>query len=330
MVRSYAARPDFVDRHVERLAHANVVHRRLHRVQHVVIDRALRLVHVIFRQAQTIDPCGRRNVVVQRVNLARLVQIHHRRRVFHWVERDRFEPHVLRIPILRIADVDELVVRLPGLQRERAARDDVLRLRPCLAVGLDGLARDGAEELMRDQPGKERHGLRERELDGAIVDRCHADVFRFAFALVVGLRAFDVVGEVCGSRGELRREAAAQRIHEVVRGDRIAVRPFRVAKIKGEFGVVAVGLPSLGERGNGLRCFRMVLGEPVVQARCATAPRAVRTTPADRAIPAPSPRCSACAGLRAAPSCRNTPSPPPWSCRRLRQRCTPRSPRISG
>ena len=235
-----------VDRHVERLAHADVVHRRLHRVQHVVVDRALRLVHVIFRQAQTIDPCRRRNVVVQRVDLARLVQIHHRRRVFHGIERDRFEPHVLRIPILRIADVDELVVRLPGLQRECAARDDVLRLRPCLAVGLDGLARDGAEKLMRDQPGKKRHGLRERELDGSIVDGRHADVFRFAFALVISLRAFDVVGEVRGSRGERRREPSAQRIHEVVRGNRIAVRPFRVAKIKGEFGVVAVRLPSLG------------------------------------------------------------------------------------
>ena len=82
-----------------------------------------------------------------------------------------------------------------------------------------------------------------------------ADVFGLAFALVIGLRAFDVVREICGPRGELRREAAAQRIHEIVRRNRIAVRPFRVAKMKRELGVVGVRLPSLGERGNGLRRF---------------------------------------------------------------------------
>ena len=41
------------------------------------------------------------------VDLARLVQVHHRRRVFHRIERDRLEPDVGRIPVLRIADVDE-------------------------------------------------------------------------------------------------------------------------------------------------------------------------------------------------------------------------------
>ena len=168
------------------------------------------MVHVIDRAAEMIDPRGGRNVVVQGVYLARLVQVHHRRRVFHRIERNRLEPDVRRIPVLRIANVDELVVRLPGLQRERAAGDDVLRLRPGLAVGLDGLARDRPEKLMRDETREEGHRLRERELDGAIVDGGDAEVFSLSLALVIGLRAFDVVREVRGARRKFGRETAPQ------------------------------------------------------------------------------------------------------------------------
>ena len=200
--------PDFVDRHVERLAHADVVHRRLGRVQHVVVNRALRAVHEIDRAAEMIDPRGGRNVVVQGVNLARLVQVHHRRRVFHRIERNRLEPDVRHIPVLGAANVDELVVRLPGLQGERAASDDVLRLRPGLAEGLDGLAGDRPEKLMRDETREKRHRLHERELDGAIVDSRDADVFSLSLAFVIGLCAFDVVREVRGARGKLGRETA--------------------------------------------------------------------------------------------------------------------------
>ena len=120
---------------------------------------------------------------------------------------------------MRIADDDEPVVRLPRLEHERAARDDVLRLRPLLAVRFDGFPRDRPEELMRDEPGKKRHRLREGVFERVVVDGRDADILGFPLAFVVGLRALDVVREIRRARRQLGREAAPQRIDEIVRRD---------------------------------------------------------------------------------------------------------------
>ncbi len=90
-------------------------------------------------------------MVVDRIKLAHLVEIHHccvveNRKEVEFVELDR-----LRVPVHRIALEHELIVWHPRLQFEWTTGDDVLWLRPLLAPLLDYFARHESEDLVRKQ-----------------------------------------------------------------------------------------------------------------------------------------------------------------------------------
>ena len=84
------------------------------------------------------DLVGRKAAGIERVHLAGLESLHLRRPVdddlaVHTRERDVFSP----APRLVLHEVDRGVV-LPGLELERAVRDDVVRIGPAIAVLFDG------------------------------------------------------------------------------------------------------------------------------------------------------------------------------------------------
>ena len=113
------------------------------------------------------------------VHLASLVEVHGGGVALRRVESYLGEANVYGVPVRRVTLDDEFVVWLPTLEAERAARDDVFGPRPSgVAELLDDLARDDAEERVRQESQEVRRGLRERQTQSVVVQGLDADVFR--------------------------------------------------------------------------------------------------------------------------------------------------------
>jgi hypothetical protein len=124
---------------------------------------------------------------------------------------------------------------LPRRELERAVRDDVRRLGPLGAELLDRLLVDGEERVVRRLLDEPRLRARQLHLERVVVERLDADLVGERLALrlaalarVVLLRTLDAVELVRVVGGELGRERPLPRVLEVVRRDRVAVRPLAV------------------------------------------------------------------------------------------------------
>ena len=115
-------------------------------------------------------------MVVDRIKLAHLVQIHHGGVVENRIEMELVELDFRCVPVHRIAFEHELVVRHPGLYLEWTTRDDVFRLRPLVALLLDDFARheygrpDAQASLKRTAP------VGQGDPHGVLVDSFDAEI----------------------------------------------------------------------------------------------------------------------------------------------------------
>ena len=173
--------------------------------------------------------------------------------------------------------MDGLVI--PRLEHEGAVGDDVLGVRPVVAELLDGRLVDREERVVRDLP--EEPGLLRRQLhlERVVVHGGDGDLVgerrTVGLAAVVLRRALDAIELVRVVGRQLGAERPLPGVHEVLGGDRIAVRPRRVlVEVERDGG--PVDLPAVSRDGLGLERVGIQLHERVHQGQDDVRRRRVR------------------------------------------------------
>ena len=93
------------------------------------------MIHIfIIELLDRIHPGGRHGMVIDRIDLARLVKVQHRRLFFKRVKGDPIKTDHFSVPVVRVFFHNDPVIWMVLFQLERAAGDDILRLGPILAV----------------------------------------------------------------------------------------------------------------------------------------------------------------------------------------------------
>ena len=145
-----------------------------------------------------------------------------------------------------------MAVYAPLFELVRTAGNVIFRLRPFVAEFLDCGAVDGIGELLNQHVGEIRHRRGERELQRFLVQSLHAQRFGLGLAQhdFLGVDHF-AVGQIAGvGRAGFRCGKAAEAVHEIVGGNRFAVRPFGIAQMESP-DFVAVAFPFFCQCGNG-------------------------------------------------------------------------------
>src|SRR6266850_6432106 len=102
-------------------------------------------------------------MIVSSVELTGLVKVQHRGDVSEHVKNNSVEPHVLSVPIHRIASDNDPVIRFPRFHPEAAAGDDVLRIRPCMPEWFNRPLMNDAEEMVGHKANEIRGRLNQRD-----------------------------------------------------------------------------------------------------------------------------------------------------------------------
>ncbi|VVT61878.1 hypothetical protein BOS5A_231146 [Bosea sp. EC-HK365B] len=168
---------------------------------------------------------------------------------------DRVDLDVRRVVEVLVLLQPDMRVRHELLQRVGAVRDPVLRLDKVLAEFLHGGRMDRQPGLVRQQFQEIGGGPLQRNLERALVDRLDAEVFELgAFACLVDLLGIeDGVEDVGVFRPGLRIDHAPEREDEIIRRDRVAIRPFGVgAQLEAVALAVGRHRPALGDTGHDL------------------------------------------------------------------------------
>ena len=146
---------------------------------------------------------------------------------------------------------DELGIRLPVVEFERAVADEVFRARPFFAVFFDG----GFGRRVGGGVGQEAEEVRRRSFEfgdeGVVVGRFHAQLVHVFFvAFGDFLRVFDRVEEEAVFATGRGINGALPAIDEVVCGERAAVAPFGVAQVEGVGFAVCGDFPFFSDAGD--------------------------------------------------------------------------------
>ena len=69
-------------------------------------------------------------MIIKRVNATGFVEIHHRRLFIERIKFDAVEMNIRRVPVIRVFDDIEFVIRFVRLNFKRAAGNDIFRRVP--------------------------------------------------------------------------------------------------------------------------------------------------------------------------------------------------------
>ena len=190
------------------------------------------------------------------------------------MEMDRLQPDAGRIPVGGRFFHDDHLVRFPGFQHKGTVADELAGPGPGIAplvggaVFLDGRQRHGQPGHLRQQGEEIRRGMRQGDAQRAIVGGREAHLREVGqLALVEGFGVEHQVkqGRIVGR--QRRRQDAAVGGHEVRRGDRVAIGPFRIgAQVEGVGKAVGRRLPALGHARHRMQVAR-ILGHQAFEER---------------------------------------------------------------
>ncbi|CCJ91722.1 hypothetical protein BN132_3650 [Cronobacter turicensis 564] len=239
----------FVERHIERAAHARVVKRRFAGIKFIVIGgkqrRDINLVgYRFFQLGELVERHGAGDV-----DFARFIAIQIRRFGGDWQVSDFIDDRLFIVPVALITLGHDLFIHHPVGDFIRAAAHEMFRSRPFIAETLNRGFIDRHQRRVRQHRQERRGGLRQRHLDGIVIQRLHAQGARRLFAVsdVGGVFNVHVARKGGVRRDGFRIDQAPPAPDHILRRDWLAVRPgHALAQMKRPDGVVFV-LPAFGE-----------------------------------------------------------------------------------
>lgn len=234
-----------VDGQREGLADFRVAQDFILRVEHEVVGpkvgRHLRLAFIdqLFRQI------GRRSRHVELTGFKHLV---FRVLVVDHGHIDLFQFHFVGGPVIRVLLQDNLGVVHPLGEHERSVAHVGRRFFMPVGVLFVHVLRNREQRVERRQAEEVRRRLFQRHLQRVIVERLHADVIGFRFALVILLAVLQVVQLIRVVRGGIRVEKLLPRIFKIVGRHRLPVAPLCVfAQVERVREAIVRNLPFLGD-----------------------------------------------------------------------------------
>ena len=245
----------------QRLANAHVLQRlrplRLIQVEHVDVGTGLRdrdgLIGVFRLQARILAGGD-----FHAVQLARQIAGQRGVLIVDGQRGDGLDDGVFVVPVVRVRLHHHLFAQHMFLEDIGAVADQRPGLRPFVAIRLDHLLVDREGGGMGQHFREVGQGRVDRHLERVVIDGLHAQIVDRHFARddgggVLDLHQLDIPGVFRGSR---RIGEAFPGIDEVLRGDRVAIRPLGVvAQVEGIDGLVLgqiVAQRDAGDEGAGL------------------------------------------------------------------------------